>query len=161
MLPWFNFEVLILKPRWVSGDRLFRSGAERSRPRPRLRRVLHDYFVWAATTTMPDYDHSAEKRRTVCISWRGRVENPQNGQVPSDDSAFPVTALIPYAAVTTMPNRRRPNPCGFGSCKGGSWVYLHVTRPCLSARGVLTWSRQEKLRIHPLPRPAPHSFVPK
>ena len=43
----------------------------------RLRRVLHDYFAWATTTTMDQYHHSAEDVPD-CLhipkwSWDGRV----------------------------------------------------------------------------------------
>ena len=43
----------------------------------RLRRVLHDYFAWATTTTMARYHHSAEDvpagLRIPKWSWRGLV----------------------------------------------------------------------------------------
>ena len=45
------------------GDRLFRPGSGRCRPRPgdsRLARALHDYFAWATTTTMARYHESAD-----------------------------------------------------------------------------------------------------
>jgi len=44
----------------------------------RLRRVLHDYFAWATTTTMSRYHHSAQDvpdgLHIPKWSWRGRVD---------------------------------------------------------------------------------------
>ena len=43
----------------------------------RLRRVLHDYFAWATTTTMSRYHHSAEDvpdgLHIPKWAWDGRV----------------------------------------------------------------------------------------
>lgn len=49
----------------------------------RLRRVLHDYFVWATTTTMARYHDSADDVPTGLQipkwSWHGLVSGPEAG----------------------------------------------------------------------------------
>jgi hemoglobin len=48
----------------------------------RLRRVLHDYFAWATTTTMSLYHHSAEDvpdgLHIPKWSWQGLVRAAEN-----------------------------------------------------------------------------------
>jgi hemoglobin len=51
----------------------------------RLRSVLHDYFAWAATTTMARYHRSAEDvpdgLRIPKWSWQGLVSGPETGNI--------------------------------------------------------------------------------
>ena len=51
----------------------------------RLRRVLHDYFAWAATTTMARYHHSAQDvpdgLHIPKWSWHGLVTGAEAGEI--------------------------------------------------------------------------------
>ncbi len=63
-----------------------------------LRRVLHDYFAWATTTTMSVTTTRQMMCRTVCTSRSGpstdASANRQSGRVLSGDSTFPITAVV-------------------------------------------------------------------
>ena len=63
----------------TAGDRLFEQALEDVglATNARLRRVLHDYFAWATTTTMNRYHNSAEDVTDGLLipkwSWHGLV----------------------------------------------------------------------------------------
>ena len=56
----------------------------------RLRRVLHDYFAWATTTTMSRYLHSAQRMcQTVCTSRSGPgTESSVERRLTTSESVF-------------------------------------------------------------------------